>query len=112
MEGTNKRKTGMICPFCDTDMRVTDRECIEVNHCPECGGIWLQRGALEGIIARTSASPGRERQTTNAKESGDREDDNDEDKSLIRNGRQGRSGDQEGRGGGIRDFLGNLFDFG
>jgi uncharacterized protein len=100
----------MICPFCDTDMRVTDREDVEVNYCPQCGGIWLQRGALEGIIARTSATSGRGQQRAQGKEPDGREDD-DEDWSPVRN-RQPRSGDQEGRGGGIRDFLGNLFDFG
>ena len=44
----------MICSFCDTKMQVSERESIEINYCPQCGGIWLQRGALEGILARSS----------------------------------------------------------
>jgi uncharacterized protein len=102
----------MICPFCETDMRATDRECVEVNYCPQCGGIWLQRGALERIIARTSATPDRGQQQPQGEDPDDREDNDDQDRSPLWNGRQRRSGDQEGRGGGIRDFLGNLFDFG
>jgi uncharacterized protein len=102
----------MICPFCDTNMQVSDREAVEIKYCPNCGGIWLQRGALEGIIARTRANSDQGQQQPNGVVPGDREDDDDEGRSPVRNSRQGRSGDQEERGGGIRDFLGNLFDFG
>jgi hypothetical protein len=93
-------------------MRATDREGIEVNYCPQCGGIWLQRGALEAIISRISAAPGRGQQPTQGREPDGRENDDDEDRSPVWNGRQRRSDDQEGRGGGLRDFLGNFFDLG
>ena len=33
----------MKCPVCDIEMRVSDREGVEIDHCPQCRGVWLTR---------------------------------------------------------------------
>lgn len=45
----------MKCPVDDTTLQMTEREGVEIDYCPECRGIWLDRGELDRIIegART-----------------------------------------------------------
>lgn len=47
----------MNCPVClDTELLLTFREGIEIDYCPRCRGIWLDRGELDKLIER-SLSP-------------------------------------------------------
>jgi Zn-finger nucleic acid-binding protein len=46
------------CPTCpDSDLAMSSREGIEIDYCPACRGVWLDRGELDKIIERTDASP-------------------------------------------------------
>ncbi|WP_315920014.1 zf-TFIIB domain-containing protein [Mesorhizobium sp. SP-1A] len=45
----------MKCPIDDTDLAMADRQGIEVDYCPKCRGIWLDRGELDKIIERSAA---------------------------------------------------------
>ena len=46
----------MKCPIdTDADMVMTDRNGIEIDYCPKCRGVWLDRGELDKIIERASA---------------------------------------------------------
>ncbi|MBL8990974.1 MAG: zf-TFIIB domain-containing protein [Phycisphaerae bacterium] len=46
----------MKCPACTTaDLMMTERAGVEVDYCPKCRGIWLDRGELDKIIQRASA---------------------------------------------------------
>ena len=50
----------MKCPICEVDLMITDRQGIEIDYCPKCRGVWLDRGELDKLIERTSggvASP-------------------------------------------------------
>lgn len=48
----------MKCPVCrDPDLVMTDRQGIEIDYCPQCRGVWLDRGELDKIIERSSAAP-------------------------------------------------------
>jgi Zn-finger nucleic acid-binding protein len=48
----------MHCPHCpDTALQMTDRQGIEIDYCPRCRGVWLDRGELDKLIER-SASQG------------------------------------------------------
>jgi len=40
------------CPNCGTQMRATVRFGIEIDYCPSCKGIWLDKGELDKIIQR------------------------------------------------------------
>lgn len=45
----------MKCPKCDIVLSITDRQGIEIDYCPQCRGIWLDRGELDKIIERSNA---------------------------------------------------------
>lgn len=48
----------MKCPVCrDPDLAMTSREGIEIDYCPQCRGVWLDRGELDKIIERSEAAP-------------------------------------------------------
>ncbi len=44
----------MNCPVCSTTLVANDRGGIEIDHCPQCRGVWLDRGELEKLIARAA----------------------------------------------------------
>lgn len=45
----------MNCPVCkDSVLVITDRNGIEIDYCPTCRGVWLDRGELDKIIERSS----------------------------------------------------------
>lgn len=50
----------MKCPQCkDTNLVMSERKGVEIDYCPECRGVWLDRGELDKIIERshTEAPP-------------------------------------------------------
>lgn len=49
----------MRCPNDDTTLVMSERSGIEIDYCPECRGVWLDRGELDKIIDRagTQAAP-------------------------------------------------------
>ncbi len=47
----------MKCPVCkDPDLIMSERQGVEIDYCPTCRGVWLDRGELDKIIER-SAGP-------------------------------------------------------
>jgi len=46
----------MACPACRTALVMSERQGIEIDYCPACRGVWLDRGELDKIIER-SAGP-------------------------------------------------------
>lgn len=44
----------MKCPNCNVSLFITDRNGVEIDYCPECRGVWLDRGELDKIIERSS----------------------------------------------------------
>jgi Zn-finger nucleic acid-binding protein len=47
----------MPCPVCKVPLAMSDRQGVEIDYCPQCRGVWLDRGELDKIIER-SAEPG------------------------------------------------------
>ena len=48
----------MKCPACiEPDLMMTDRQGVEIDYCPKCRGVWLDRGELDKIIERSMSSP-------------------------------------------------------
>lgn len=43
----------MLCPVDGNDLVPTVREGIEIDYCPKCRGVWLDRGELDKIIERS-----------------------------------------------------------
>ena len=86
----------MKCPNCDETLVMTERQGVEIDYCPKCRGVWLDKGELDKIIEKSQ----QDLRTQNSdSRSYNRYDDDDDD--------DGRNPNRKKRGG----FLGNLFDF-
>lgn len=49
----------MKCPTCNNvNLLLTERQGIEIDYCPECRGVWLDRGELDKIIERSASISG------------------------------------------------------
>ncbi len=88
----------MNCPIDTTiDLVIADRQGIEIDYCPTCRGVWLDRGELDKIIERSAAAQSRRRD--------DDDDDDDDDRRRMSQSqpypyKKKRS-----------SFLGEIFDF-
>ena len=48
----------MLCPVDGETLVMADRSGVEIDYCPKCRGVWLDRGELDKIIDRgASAAP-------------------------------------------------------
>lgn len=47
----------MKCPICkETDLLMTERMGVEIDYCPQCRGIWLDRGELDKLLEKAEQS--------------------------------------------------------
>jgi Zn-finger nucleic acid-binding protein len=98
----------MKCPVCvEETLVISSREGVEIDHCPQCRGVWLDRGELDKIIDRASpSSPVRD----DRPRGDDRYDDRDRDRDRYDD--RDRDRDSYGRKKKKRGgFLEDLFDF-
>ena len=126
----------MNCPRCTTPVLVEkERDGVLVDGCPECRGLWLDRGELEKLVHRAlreleeaeaygrapRLEPGRPVPSAADRPAGDfyrdsryrRRDDDDDDDDRDRNWSGGRDGYRDGRPPRKRSFLesiGDIFD--
>ncbi len=49
----NLKRYCMLCPVCNVDLVMSDRSGVEIDYCPKCRGVWLDRGELDKIIERS-----------------------------------------------------------
>ena len=48
----------MKCPVCpESNLLMTERQGVEIDYCPQCRGVWLDRGELDKLIERASVPP-------------------------------------------------------
>ena len=91
----------MNCPICNVTLQIADRQGVEIDYCPQCRGVWLDRGELDKIIERSAAVPvvvprvEREREISHS-----HEDRHQDDHYFDKHGKRRK-----------RSFLGDLFDF-
>lgn len=52
---TTTRAQGMLCPVCRVDLVLSDKQGVEIDYCPQCRGIWLDRGELDKLIEKNAA---------------------------------------------------------
>ena len=45
----------MKCPACNETLTMTERQGVEIDFCPKCRGIWLDRGELDKVLEREAA---------------------------------------------------------
>jgi len=53
----------MNCPTCKLELKMADRQGVEIDYCPQCRGVWLDRGELDKIIERSAQTSGPARQS-------------------------------------------------
>lgn len=99
----------MNCPTCNVALTMTERQGVEIDYCPQCRGVWLDRGELDKIIERSaaeqpvSAAPASARSYESQRGSRDYEE---------RDARDyGDRDEQNGRRKKKKSFLGEMFDF-
>ena len=90
----------MKCPVCpESTLAMSNREGIEIDYCPTCRGVWLDRGELDKIIERSAAEQQQVQRNEGFRGERDRDDDDD---------RYREQGYHQRRRKGL---LGDLFDF-
>jgi len=47
----------MKCPIDGNTLVVAERSGVEIDYCPQCRGVWLDRGELDKIIERAASAP-------------------------------------------------------
>ena len=53
---TEAEVAAMQCPVCRVPLSMSDRQGVEIDYCPQCRGVWLDRGELDKIIERSAPS--------------------------------------------------------
>jgi Zn-finger nucleic acid-binding protein len=109
----------MNCPKCNVTLSMTDRQGVEIDFCPQCRGIWLDRGELDKIIERAGPAVTFPSASAHHNSSGApplmpsperdhrrRDDDDDDDYQHRRS-----DGSYDPRRKKKKGFLGDLFDF-
>jgi uncharacterized protein len=48
----------MQCPICNVELKMADRQGVEIDYCPKCRGVWLDRGELDKLIERSAQAEG------------------------------------------------------
>jgi uncharacterized protein len=107
----------MNCPVDGATLQMTERQGIEIDYCPTCRGVWLDRGELDKLIERTAApavtatrpaNPANPVGRGRAYEYDDDDDDDDRyERDRERYEREGGYPPKRKR----RSLLGELFDF-
>jgi uncharacterized protein len=64
----------MNCPICNITLNLSERQGVEIDYCPQCRGLWLDRGELDKIIERSlpSGPPKADNQGQNIQAASDR----------------------------------------
>ena len=47
----------MKCPIDGETLVIADRQGVEIDYCPQCRGVWLDRGELDKIVNSAGAAP-------------------------------------------------------
>lgn len=99
----------MKCPNCQETLVMTERQGIEIDYCPKCRGVWLDKGELDKIIEKSAAANSSQQFKQQDEKRKRQYNDNDEDDDAEGGFFNRNRNNPEKRKGG---FLGDLFDFG
>lgn len=90
----------MKCPACNVELKMADRQGVEIDYCPQCRGVWLDRGELDKIIERAATAYTEKRRDYD-------DDDDDRYKERRYEGDHQHYPHHRKR----KSFLGDMFDF-
>lgn len=98
----------MKCPVCKVaDLLMAERMGVEIDYCPQCRGIWLDRGELDKLIEKAEQGAGAYAQAAPTHGEDYRYRDGHHHDDHHRNGHH----DHDGYPSRRRSWLGNLLDF-
>jgi len=97
----------MKCPIDDAVLVISDRNQIEIDYCPTCRGVWLDRGELDKIIEKSEQVQQPNRNSDRAQSSYNRDDDRKEYRDRDYNNNENKYPRKKKR----ESFLGDMFDF-
>ncbi|MCJ7481820.1 MAG: zf-TFIIB domain-containing protein [Thermodesulfovibrionales bacterium] len=92
----------MKCPVCSVDLTMSERQGIEIDYCPQCRGVWLDRGELDKIIERSQPMP--------AETSPERRENIEDSKHYENKHHKDEHGGYGHKGHKRKSFLSELFD--
>ncbi len=87
----------MKCPVDGATLTMSERQNVEIDYCPECRGVWLDRGELDKIIEKVENAAPAEQPSAQSRQSEQHYDD----RAKYNNHKKKRGG---------LDFFGELFD--
>ncbi len=93
----------MNCPIDGETLMMSERQGVEIDYCPRCRGVWLDRGELDKLVAAA------DRDDDDRWERGDRRD---RDDRPYRDERPFGGGFGDPRKRKKKSFLGDMFEFG
>jgi uncharacterized protein len=94
----------MNCPVCKTaNLVMSERQGIEIDYCPQCRGVWLDRGELDKMIERSVEASSGQRGDYESRDYSDRDQRAHDYREPHREGHYKKK-KREG-------FLSDLFDF-
>jgi Zn-finger nucleic acid-binding protein len=105
----------MKCPICTpVDLLMTERRGVEIDYCPQCRGIWLDKGELDKIIEQSSQEGNRSYSEDDSdkvrhlnKRNEDYQDDDYDDYNKEK--KYDKNGKPIKRRGGLSDIFGDIF---
>lgn len=93
----------MLCPVCSIELYMSERQGIEIDYCPQCRGVWLDRGELDKIIERSNPTDSEKYEHDNY-----RDDDSDSRDGYKQKAKRKPEYKKKPQ---LKSFLGELFDF-
>lgn len=96
----------MKCPACDSKLVMTERQGVEIDYCPGCRGVWLDRGELDKLLAVAGQAEGSRRSQSRQTD----DDDFDDDDQRYGSSRSSQTPRQKPEK--RESFWSELFDFG
>lgn len=108
----------MNCPTDGETLLLSERQGVEIDYCPRCRGVWLDRGELDKLLAVV------QRDDDDRRKGRERDDDDDDDRfrdrdrddhyrdDRYRDSSEGRSFDPRRKKKKKSSFLSEMFEFG
>ncbi|WP_084502447.1 TFIIB-type zinc ribbon-containing protein [Fundidesulfovibrio putealis] len=98
----------MNCPHCNITLVMAERSGVEIDYCPQCRGVWLDKGELDKIIEKAA-------QTSSSQVVYDQPravaQEMFQDKYFHDHGDRGHREDKHGKHGKKKSWLGDILDF-
>jgi uncharacterized protein len=46
----------LLCPACMVELHIAERQNVEIDYCPQCRDVWLDRGELDKLVEHSAAA--------------------------------------------------------